>query len=205
MDPLSPGDRGAILRANAERAEENRKRRESAWAAQPKHLPPPDRYADPNDPYELRQRFCVMQKDVFDQALSEIRSGKKEGCWSWYVFPAPPFVENGIEQGSSASRRYALRDGDDTFDGVAAARAFLQFQEVDGVCLRSNYMVMMSAVGDQLEAGVPPARLVGVLDIPKVRASLQLFERASKGEFDPEVNRVCARALMGLKKFELQD
>ena len=54
---------------------------------------------------------------------------------------------------------------------------------------------MMTAVGEQLEAGIPPHELVGFLDDPKLRSSLELFERISRDGFDDEVNAVCVRAL----------
>jgi uncharacterized protein (DUF1810 family) len=39
-----------------------------------------------DDPYDLR-RFLQAQADDYDQALSEIRSGRKRTHWMWYIFP----------------------------------------------------------------------------------------------------------------------
>jgi uncharacterized protein (DUF1810 family) len=39
-----------------------------------------------SDPYDL-QRFVDAQDPVFDQVRSELRSGRKEGHWMWFVFP----------------------------------------------------------------------------------------------------------------------
>ena len=39
-----------------------------------------------DDPYNLT-RFVQAQADDYEQALSEIRSGKKRTHWMWYIFP----------------------------------------------------------------------------------------------------------------------
>lgn len=39
-----------------------------------------------NDPYDL-QRFVDAQNRVFEQVCSELRSGRKEGHWMWFIFP----------------------------------------------------------------------------------------------------------------------
>lgn len=39
-----------------------------------------------DDPFQL-QRFTAAQADVFQQALSEIKAGRKQGHWMWFVFP----------------------------------------------------------------------------------------------------------------------
>ena len=41
---------------------------------------------DSNDPHNL-SRFVEAQEYDYDQALSEIRSGRKESHWMWYIFP----------------------------------------------------------------------------------------------------------------------
>jgi uncharacterized protein (DUF1810 family) len=38
------------------------------------------------DPFHL-QRFIDAQDGVFNQALSEIRAGRKQSHWMWFVFP----------------------------------------------------------------------------------------------------------------------
>ncbi len=39
-----------------------------------------------NDRYDL-QRFVDAQDPVFEQARSELRAGRKEGHWMWFIFP----------------------------------------------------------------------------------------------------------------------
>jgi uncharacterized protein (DUF1810 family) len=38
------------------------------------------------DPYNL-QRFIDAQRDVYEQAYSELRCGRKTGHWMWFIFP----------------------------------------------------------------------------------------------------------------------
>jgi uncharacterized protein (DUF1810 family) len=39
-----------------------------------------------DDPYDL-QRFVEAQNPVFEQVCSELRRGRKEGHWIWFIFP----------------------------------------------------------------------------------------------------------------------
>ena len=64
------------------------------------------------DPYDL-QRFVDAQHADYDRALREIRSGRKQSHWMWYVFPQ--FAGLGM---SSTSQRYAI-------GSVAEASAYL--------------------------------------------------------------------------------
>jgi uncharacterized protein (DUF1810 family) len=56
-----------------------------------------------NDPYNL-SRFVQAQEDDYEQALSEIRRGRKQSHWMWYIFPQ--FAGLGS---SSTSKRYSIR------------------------------------------------------------------------------------------------
>jgi uncharacterized protein (DUF1810 family) len=156
--------------------------------------------SDESDVFDLRRRFCATQRKDFDRALREINAGRKCGCWSWYIFVTHPYVVNGEERGSDTNQDYALRDlHPNRLRGDDAARAYLRFA-ADGVNLRANYVLIMTAVAEQLEQGVDPITLVGFLDNPKLRSSLRLFERVTRDGLDEEVNTVCCRALSALKE-----
>lgn len=68
----------------------------------------PDR---PDDPHDLG-RFVRAQEGDYEQALAEIRDGRKRSHWIWYVFPQI----DGLGY-SSMSRRYAIKS-------LAEARAY---------------------------------------------------------------------------------
>ena len=42
--------------------------------------------ASANDPYDL-QRFVKAQDPVYDEVLAELRNGRKESHWMWFIFP----------------------------------------------------------------------------------------------------------------------
>jgi uncharacterized protein (DUF1810 family) len=39
-----------------------------------------------NDPYNL-QRFVDAQNALFEQVCAELREGRKQGHWMWFIFP----------------------------------------------------------------------------------------------------------------------
>ena len=67
------------------------------------------------------QRFLDAQKESYDQALGEIRNGKKRTHWIWYIFPQIQGL--GF---SETSKYYAIKDvqeaGDFKRDPVLGSR-----------------------------------------------------------------------------------
>jgi uncharacterized protein (DUF1810 family) len=59
------------------------------------------------DPYNL-SRFVEAQVESYDQALSEIRRGRKQSHWMWYIFPQI----DGLGF-SATSRRYSIKSLDE--------------------------------------------------------------------------------------------
>ena len=66
----------------------------------------------PDDPYDL-DRFVRAQETDYDQAFSEIRSGRKRTHWMWYVFPQLEGLGTSLN-----SIRYSI-------SGIGEARAYL--------------------------------------------------------------------------------
>ena len=64
------------------------------------------------DPHNL-SRFVQAQEDDYEQALAEIRSGRKRSHWMWYIFPQI----DGLGF-SSTSRLYSIKS-------IAEAEAYL--------------------------------------------------------------------------------
>ena len=64
------------------------------------------------DPHKL-SRFVEAQEEDYEQALAEIRRGRKQSHWIWYIFPQ--FDGLGF---SSTSKRYAIKS-------LAEAKAYL--------------------------------------------------------------------------------
>lgn len=70
-------------------------------------------YDDQDDPHDLK-RFVQAQEDVYEQSLSEVKSGRKQSHWMWYVFPQ--FDGLGF---SPTSVRYSIKS-------IAEAKAYLR-------------------------------------------------------------------------------
>ncbi len=66
-----------------------------------------------NDPYDLA-RFVRAQKNDYERALSEIRSGRKRTHWMWYIFPQI----DGLAF-SATSQYYSIKS-------IAEAKAYLE-------------------------------------------------------------------------------
>jgi uncharacterized protein (DUF1810 family) len=64
------------------------------------------------DPHNL-DRFVQAQADVYESALAEVRRGRKQSHWMWYIFPQ--FDGLGF---SATTRRYSIKSIDE-------ARAYL--------------------------------------------------------------------------------
>jgi uncharacterized protein (DUF1810 family) len=69
--------------------------------------------ADAADPYDLN-RFVQAQERCYEQALSEVKNGRKRSHWMWYIFPQ--FYGLGF---SPTSRQYSIKS-------IAEAEAYLR-------------------------------------------------------------------------------
>ena len=65
-----------------------------------------------DDPYDLN-RFVEVQRDEYDEALSEIASGRKQTHWMWYIFPQLDGLAS-----TATSRHFAIKS-------LEEARAYL--------------------------------------------------------------------------------
>jgi uncharacterized protein (DUF1810 family) len=74
--------------------------------------------ASDGDPHDL-ERFVQAQAGTYDQALSEIRSGRKQSHWMWFVFPQLEGLGN-----SAMSKRYAIR----SLGEAARCRSGMQYE-----------------------------------------------------------------------------
>ena len=114
------------------------------------------------DPFDL-QRFVDAQQGVYDQALAEIRAGRKRSHWMWFVWPQRAGLGH-----SDMARRYAI-SGDDE------ARAYLAHPVLGPRLAEITAAITATASGDTAEA------ILGPVDALKLRSSLELFEGAGGG------------------------
>jgi len=56
-----------------------------------------------SDPYQL-QRFLDAQDPIYDEVITELRSGEKHSHWMWFIFPQVEGLGT-----SPTSRFYAIK------------------------------------------------------------------------------------------------
>ena len=108
-------------------------------------------------------RFVDAQERVYDDALSELRAGRKTSHWMWFVFPQIAGLGR-----SPTAQRYAI-----TSLGEAEAYAA---HPVLGARLRECARALTQLEGRSAE------QVFGGIDALKLRSSMTLFARAAPDE-----------------------
>ena len=111
------------------------------------------------DPFDLA-RFVEAQAPVYENALAELRAGRKRSHWMWFIFPQIRGL--GI---SPTAQYYAL-------SGLEEARAYLAHP-----LLGARLLACTAAVTAHRENGV--SGIFGSPDDLKFRSSMTLFARAT--------------------------
>lgn len=116
------------------------------------------------DSYDL-ERFVAAQdtRGVYDDAIAELRRGRKTTHWMWYVFPQIAGLGY-----SPTSRRYALSSIDE-------AKAYLD-HPVLGARLRECASALAQTQGKTAR------QIFGETDAQKLHSSMTLFMRAAPDE-----------------------
>lgn len=131
------------------------------------------------DPYDLH-RFVDAQAAVYPRVLAELRAGRKQSHWMWFVFPQVEGLGH-----SAMAQRYAIASR-------AEAAAYLR-HGVLGPRLRECAALVNAVAGKSITA------ILGRPDDLKFRSSMTLFahvteddrefaeaiQRYFKGAFDP--------------------
>lgn len=102
------------------------------------------------------QRFLAAQEASYPTALAEIKAGRKQSHWMWYVFPQIQGL--GL---SETSRFYAIRD-------LAEAAAYLAHP-----VLGSRLVTISQALLNQ--ESTDAHRIFGSPDDVKLKSSMTLF------------------------------
>ena len=107
-------------------------------------------------------RFVEAQEPVYAAALAELRRGRKESHWMWFVFPQIAGLGS-----SPTARYYALAS-------LGEALAYLA-HPVLGPRLAACTEAVLAHRGRSAEA------IFGSVDAMKFRSSMTLFEAAAEG------------------------
>jgi uncharacterized protein (DUF1810 family) len=115
-----------------------------------------------DDPYEL-QRFCAAQEECYADVLDELRQGRKETHWMWFIFPQISGLGS-----SPVAKEYALKNSDE-------ALAYLQHPLL-GERLRECAVLLLDV------AGKSASDIFGSPDDLKLCSSMTLFSRIQPDE-----------------------
>jgi uncharacterized protein (DUF1810 family) len=121
------------------------------------------------DPHRL-QRFVDAQEPVIREVYDELRAGRKESHWMWFIFPQIKGLGN-----SHMAERYAIAS-------LAEASAYSQHPVLGARLLECARLVVAVE-------GRPIGQILGAPDDLKFRSSMTLFAAAAPTE------RIFAQAL----------
>lgn len=123
-----------------------------------------------DDPFEL-SRFLSAQEGLFNTALAELKAGRKQTHWMWFIFPQ--MIGLGT---SSMARRYAIHSKEE-------AESYLH-HPILGSRLAECAEALLSVQGKSAR------EIMGSPDDVKLRSSMTLFAAVSEQEdvFDRVLN-----------------
>jgi uncharacterized protein (DUF1810 family) len=117
------------------------------------------------DPFNLARFVQAQAGGIFEQALLELRSGRKRSHWMWFIFPQHRDLGR-----SATAKFYGL-------SGIEEAAAYADHPML-GPRLRS----CCEAILPHLESGTSAQSILGVVDAMKLKSSMELFAHARPDE-----------------------
>lgn len=102
------------------------------------------------------QRFIAAQEKAYDMALSEIKSGRKQSHWIWYIFP------------QIKGLGYSFNSNFYGIDGIEEAREY-----ISNNLLRHR---LVEICKELLLHDVNIKEILGGIDSQKLKSSMTLFD-----------------------------
>ena len=118
-----------------------------------------DRAIAQDDPFEL-SRFITAQETIYDRVLSELKNGRKQSHWMWYIFPQL----DGLAR-SATSKHYALHS-------IEEATAYLAHPVLGSRLLECAEIVYRTE-------GKTVSEIFGYPDDLKLKSSMTLFSEVA--------------------------
>jgi uncharacterized protein (DUF1810 family) len=116
------------------------------------------------DPFNLERFVAAQGGGIYEQALTELQSGRKRSHWMWFIFPQHRDLGR-----SSTAQFYGL-------SGVEEARAYAEHPLLGGR-LRQCARAILPHL-----ATTNPEAILGPVDALKLRSSMKLFAEAVPDE-----------------------
>lgn len=117
------------------------------------------------DPYDLQRFVDAQSGGVYEQALAELRAGRKRSHWMWFIFPQ--HVDLGR---SPTAKHFGL-------SGIEEARAYLGHST-----LGPRLIACCEALLPHLQGGKTAVEVLGDIDALKLGSSMEIFHEADGGE-----------------------
>ena len=118
-----------------------------------------------DDPFDLQRFVDAQANGLFETALAELRAGRKQSHWMWFVFPQHRDLGR-----SPTAKFYGL-------SGEAEARAYAAHP-----LLGPRLRAVAEAVLPHLTAGKSAEAILGPVDALKLRSSMAIFAAATPEE-----------------------
>ena len=116
------------------------------------------------DPFDLNRFVAAQAGGVYEQALAELRGGRKHSHWMWFIFPQHRDLGR-----SATAKFYGL-------SSVGEARAFAAHPLL-GERLRACCRAILPHL-----AATGAEAILGPVDALKLRSSMQIFAEAVPDE-----------------------
>lgn len=114
------------------------------------------------------QRFIEAQNDSYDQALKEIRNGRKLTHWIWYIFPQMKGL--GFSYNSEYYGIASLQEAKDYLENELLRKRLFEITES-----------LLMHKGKDIES------IMGDIDSLKLKSSMTLFDAVQPGSIFGEV------------------
>lgn len=114
------------------------------------------------------QRFIEAQNDSYDQALKEIRNGRKLTHWIWYIFPQMKGL--GFSYNSEYYGITSLQEAKDYLENELLRKRLFEITES-----------LLMHKGKDIES------IMGDIDVMKLKSSMTLFDAVQPGSIFGEV------------------
>lgn len=108
-------------------------------------------------------RFIEAQKNTYNRALQEIKNGKKESHWIWYIFPQIRGLGH-----SERANYYAIEDIEEATNYLKNPILYARLIEISKALLEVEEKTAIE--------------ILGYVDAMKVKSSMTLFHLANSEE-----------------------
>ena len=118
-------------------------------------------------------RFKIAQDSVYKDVIAELKAGKKQSHWMWFIFPQI----SGLGK-SPMSQKYAIHN-------LETAKMYLDEQPLASRLEECTKLVLS-------HENIPLADIFGEIDTLKFRSSMTLFDWAKRDFiFEEALNLFC--------------